>query len=456
MAKKRKQSIEDEQRQSRKEVLLARKQERQTRQVRLAVIGIGALLGVVLLIGVINELVLKPSAPVANVAGTEIVLRDWQARVRYQRAQLILSLEELAAALGQDIGQVQQFAGQQINLLEDPQTLGQLVLDQMVDEVIVEQAAEERGIVVTDEDVQQEIEHTFSYFGGESPTPQPMPTETVVPTPSLTPIPTQVITEVLPTTTPLATATLGPTSTPPPTSTPVSLESFQNSFSETMGQFGDLGINEAEFRAVVRAQVLRDRLSELIVEEQGVDLEAEQASFFYIVTEDQNEADQVLSDVEASDFLTVWNTIRSEPPDVESDSTLVASELLWRSREDVASFFGDEVAAAAFESDVEEPSGVIVVTSMTEGESDRYYIIMVSGREIRPLSESAIASAEQELFQTWLEARRASGVEIFERWRSAVPSRPILDRRFLLPPTPTPELPTIEVPALETPAAEGE
>ncbi|MGD8585060.1 MAG: SurA N-terminal domain-containing protein [Chloroflexota bacterium] len=455
MAKKRQQSIEEEQRQSRKEILLARKHERQTRQVRLAVMGIGALLGIVLLIGVINELIVKPSTPVAEVKGTEIVMRDWQERVRFQRAQLIISVEELSAALGQDIGQVQQFAGQQINLLEDPETLGQLVLDSMIDEVIVQKAAAERGISVSDEDVEAEIEQTYSYFGGESPTPAPTPTETVMPTPSLTPIPTQVITEVLPTSTPRPTATTGPTATPLPTSTPVSLEAFQESFSETMAQFDALGVSESEFREVVRAQIYRERLTEALVEEQGIAEEAEQASFFYIVADTQEEADQALADIEASDYLTVWNTIRSQQSGAESGSTLVASELLWRTQEDVQSFFGADVAQAAFDGQINEPSDIIVVESMTEGETDSYYIIMVSGREVRPLTQSAIATAEQELFQNWLEEQRADGVEIFERWRTAVPGRPILDRRFLMAPTPTPALPTIEVPTLGPTPEEG-
>jgi hypothetical protein len=156
--------------------------------------------------------------------------------------------------------------------------------------------------------------------------------------------------------------------------------------------------------------------------------------------------------------LTVWNTIRSQPFDPESENTLVASELLWRTREDVASFFGEDVAESAFKLDLEEPSAVFLVAAETEDESDSYFIIMVSGRERRPLSESAIASAEQQLFQAWLEDRRVDGVEIFERWRTGVPGRPILDRRFLIPPTPAPAVPTLDIPTLEPepPAEDGE
>ncbi len=456
MAKKRKQTIEEEQRQSRKEVLRARKDAEQNRQVRLAVIGIGALLGIVLLIGVVNELILKPGSPAASVAGTEVAIKDWQERVRFQRAQLIVSIEDLAEALGQDIGQVQQFAGQQINLLEDPETLGQLVLDQMADEVVIRQAADERGITISDDDVQDEIEESFSYFGGESPEPLPSPTETVMPTPSLTPIPTRAISEVLATSTPQATATAGPTVTPLPTATPVSLDSFQETFSETMDRFGDLGVDEATFREVVRAQLYQERLTEALASEQEIADEAEQASFFYIVSESLEEAESALADMESEDFLTVWNTIRSQPFDPEAESTLAASELLWRTREDIESFFGSDIAENSFDLDLDEPSAIVVVSAEAEGESDSYFIIMVSGREVRPLSESAISTAEQEVLQSWLEAQRLAIVEIFERWRSSVPGRPILDRRFLLPPTPAPATPTLEIPAIEPPSDEGE
>ena len=449
MARKRKQNIEEEQRQSRKEILQARKQEHQTRQVRLAVTGIAALLGVVILIGVVNEFALKPGSPVAEVNGEEIAMRDWQERVRFQRAQLVVGIEDLAEAVGQDIGQVQQFAGQQINLLEDPETLGQLVLDQMVDELIIREAASERGIVISDDDVQLEIEESFSYFDGESPTPFPTATETVIPTPSLTPIPTAVITEVLPASTPQPTPTTGPTATPLPTSTPVSLDSFEESFGETMNRFDDLGVSEVVFRDVVRAQLYQNRLAEALANDEEVAEEADQVSFFYIVSETREEAEQALRDIKAGDYRTIWNTIRSRPFDAESESTLVASELLWRTREDVVSFFGDDVAQSAFDLDLEEPSPVILVAAEAEDESDSYYIIMVSGRELRPLTESAIAAAEQELFRSWLESRRAEGVQVFERWRTGVPGRPILDRRFLIPPTPAPATPTLDIPTLE-------
>jgi hypothetical protein len=146
--------------------------------------------------------------------------------------------------------------------------------------------------------------------------------------------------------------------------------------------------------------------------------------------------------------------LESEPE--ESPSIAIASEVLWRTQEDIASLYGLEVSEAVFNDPVNEPSTVLIVQAVDpETGSDQYYIVMVSGREMRPLSESLINGARQELLQTWLENQRLDRVEIFERWRANVPARPVLDRRFLVPPTPAPAIPTVEIPELsETPAAE--
>ncbi len=449
MAKKRNQLEEESRRQSRKEILLARKQQRQTRQVRLIIIGIAILLAAILLVGVVNELAIKPSTPVANINGVEIPLHDWQSRVRLQRAQLIVGLEDLAETFSQDIGQVQQFAGQQIGLLEDPQTMGQLVLDQMVDEQVVLQAAAARGIIVSEDDVQKEIEESFNYFGGAVPTAFPSPTETIMPTPSLTPIPTAVITDILPTSTPFPTAVAGPTGTPLPTSTPVSLDSFEESLTETLDRLGGFGVEEVDLREVVRAQLYQELLTEALVDEEELPTSAEHASYYFISFDSEEKAKEALADVNQDGFLVVWNGIRSRPPEEAADGATIASEVLWRNKDELVDFFGAELAEAVFSQEINEPSAIFNVPDVNEEGSDRYYIIMVSGREIRPLSEAALSAAKQELFTSWLESQKVTGVEVFERWRANVPQRPILDRRFLMPPTPGPPTPALEIPEIQ-------
>jgi parvulin-like peptidyl-prolyl isomerase len=457
MAKKRKQSTAEEQRQTRKEVLLARKQAKQNRQIRLAVVGIIALLVVDFVVGVVNELLVKPTQPVASVNGVEIPLGEWQDRVRFQRAQLIIGIEDLEETVGGDIGLVQQFAGQQMNLLLEPQVLGQLVLEDMIDDQIIRQNAEVRSITVTEEEVDARIEENFNYHDGESPTPFPTATPTVMPTPSLTPIPTAVITEVLPTNTPAPSPTAGPSATPLPTATAVSLEAFQEEYTSTVERFESYGVSEEAYREFIRGQLYREKLTESLAEGEGFLTEDEQVSFYLLAFDTETEAEEALAVLEEDDFLTVWNTIRSRPNDPESEDTGTASEVLWRRQDALEGLYGEEAANAAFELEIGEVSDILVDEAATEEESDRYYIINVTGREVRPLSESAIQQEKDQLMTNWLDGQARTNVESFDLWQANVPQQPFLDTRFLAQPTaaaPQPTIPLPEIPEVEVPEVE--
>lgn len=439
MAKKRDNQAEEIARQSRKEVLLARRSARQNRQVRLAMGVIFSLLFVLVVVALVSEYAIKPGQPVAVVNGEEISSQEWQERVRFQRAQFILGIEDLAETFGGDIGLVQQYVGQQINLLQDPPTMGQLVLDDMIDEVLTRQGANQRDITVTDEEVQDAIEESFSFFDGELPTPLPTPTETIEPTPSLTPIPTAVITELLPTNTPFPTPTLGPTGTPLPTSTPVSQEAFQTDFEETMARFRDLGVSEDTYRAVIRAQLYEEKMMDALAEEQELSEEEEQVSIYYILFQDEAEAIEAAAQLETKDYLTLWNEIRSRPadPTAETPSTANAGEILWRTRDSLEGTLGTTATDAAFDLAIGEASDLLVDTPDTEGATPRYFLIQPSGREVRPLAEGSITSAKQQALADWVEGQRTQ-VETFDRWRARVPVSPRLDPRFLAQPTAAP------------------
>ncbi|GJM39797.1 MAG: hypothetical protein DHS20C20_00790 [Ardenticatenaceae bacterium] len=440
MAKKQESTTTSEQRQTRKEVLLARKQAQQTRQIRIGVAIVGGLLLVVFLAAVINELIIAPNRAVAIVNEEEISLRDWQDRVEFERAQRIILLENQLEAFQGNVGIVQQFAGQTINELFQTEQLGQAALNQMIDEVIIRHAAEARGITVTDADVQQEIGETFSFYDGGLPTPFPTATSTTEPTPSITPLPTAVITEVLPTNTPFPTATLAPTTAPAPTATPVSAEAFQQEFSDFMTQFEDLGVSEELYREIVRTQIYRERLLEVLIEEDELSDEAEQVSFFVLQFNTEEEANEAAALVDAGEYLDVWNEIRSIIPDPESGSTAVASEVLWRTQEATVSSFGVEVAEAAFDLPVGEPSGVISRT--VDAQTTRFYLIQLSGKEVRPLSETEFQTVQLENLATFIDEELGSGLTLTEYDRGRTPTNPVLDPIFTTPPTATPAVPT--------------
>ncbi len=452
MAKKPQKTTEDEgqQRQSRKDELIARKQERQLRNIRIAGITVAVLIGLVIVIALVNELILTPNRAVATVGDTSITIREWQDRVKFERAQRIIFLENQLEAFGGDVGIVQQFGGQVINELFDPEGMGQSYLNLMADERVICQALEERGIEITDADVQSRIAQSYGFYGeGVSPTPFPEPTQTVAPTPSITPIPTGVITDVVPTQTPFPTATTGPTPTPFPTPTPIPEEEYLNQYGEFIASLRDLGVDEAAYQNVIRAQLCRERLTEALTTERELSRTAPQASFFVITAETEEDANEAQALVETEGFLTAWNTIQSRPVDLEAEEapTTNAFELLWRTREGIVAAVGEDIAAAAFELDVNAPSDLITVANM-DG-TTAYYLIMVSGREERELSESEFQTRQSEMLQAFVDEQLAGNLQINDSWRSRVPTLPALDTKFLAAPTATPEIESVPTVAPE-------
>ncbi|MDT8304708.1 MAG: SurA N-terminal domain-containing protein [Anaerolineae bacterium] len=448
MAKKQRDAEREERRLSRKEVLLARRQRERDRQVRIAVALVAGLLLLVVLVAVVIEGFVRPANPVAVVNGTEISLREWQERVRFQRAQFIIALEDQLEAFGGDVGLVQQFNQQQMSLLLQPELLGELVLEQMVNEEIVREQAAVRGLEVSDGELQARIEEGFNYFGGESPTPFPTPTQTVEPTPSLTPVPTSVITEVVTAPTPLPTQPPGPTSTPLPTATPVSEDAFEQEYSTVIERFRDMGAKEETYRSVLRAQILREKLAETLAEETQMSPEGEHASVYVLTFESADEAEAAAAAVEETNFLDVWNRIRSLPADDEAGLPGSANELLWQTQPAIEQRFGPEVAEAAFSLPLNEPSDIMEVEpgidQLTGLEQEPvFYLLMVSGREIRELPEATLETQRQQLVSELIEARREAGtVEILTTWQGHAPTQPVLDPIFRQQPTPVPGLPT--------------
>lgn len=209
----------------------------------------------------------------------------------------------------------------------------------------------------------------------------------------------------------------------------------------------------------MEAQLYRDKLTEALAEDANLPTEELQASIYVITAGTKSEADQVLSDIQADNYLDVWNQIRSTPPNPDSASTAQARELLWSNSDRITTSLGNNVAIAALALDVGVPSNVITQTVTTgEGDTatttDSFHIIMVSGREMRPLTESALNTARQQNLSTWLDSQRVT-TETLERWRARVPKQPALDPKYLAQPTPIPQTPlppTLEV-ATPAPAA---
>src|SRR5688572_20167340 len=251
--------------------------ERERRQIKL-IRGI-AIAGIVIVVGLLAYGYLRLNVfslrePVARVNGVTVTTGEWQERVKFQRAQLLNAYNQYQfyqQNFGFDYSQQLQ---EITTTLSVPEIIGQQVLDQMTDEILIRQEAEERGITVSNEEIDNYFKETFGFFPDGTATPTVTPTEFVFPTLS-----NEQLTFYPPTSTPTeaATSTVTPTGTPdrsvtptstattaPPTptfvpeaatatSTPYTLEGYQTDYEEMVESFSTYNVSERTIRSIYEA-----------------------------------------------------------------------------------------------------------------------------------------------------------------------------------------------------------
>ena len=177
----------------------------------------------------------KPRQPVATVNGERIGLQDYQKQVKFAWFQ----------------------QNQQGQAVSDPQGSGQQVLDELIDLQLLREQAKQRGITVTEDEINQELEQAFGFY---RQTPTPFPTVT----PDLTA--TAVATATPPTPTP--TGTIQPTSTPAPTATPVTEQGYKEEYKRYVDSVSaSTGMNDGDFRKLVEANLLQRKLFESVTKD---------------------------------------------------------------------------------------------------------------------------------------------------------------------------------------------
>ena len=447
----------------RRRQLLENKQSDQMRVLKLAIYGVAGLIGLIIVTGLIFEFFVTPNQAVAEVGSTTITLDDWQEIVRYQRTQLVIGIEEqydLFLGIGgeteeeeaaeptqeekdQALRTVQQFSGQQIGLLTSGyEQLGEFVLEQMINDELIRQGIEERGLEVTEAEIDEVVGERFNFYGGDSPTPIPTATEAPEPTPSVTPIgfvepevedAGEAVVEE-----PQAEPTLRPTATP------VTQASFDEQLSEELATISGAGADADLYRELTISDIYRERLGEALFAESGEPTVVPHASFFLIEFNDAGIAEQTRASISDADgYLGIWNTLRTLAQTTTEDGSAPAtpgraSELLWRTEAQLADVYADSAPAAIFDLAVGETSEVILdVDARTN--LPVYLIVHVSGMEDRELSEFTINQLEQEILTEWVAEQRETKVTTFETWQGRVPRQPLLDELFRNPaPTPVP------------------
>lgn len=386
--------------------------------------------------GILDQTVLRENKPVAKVAGEAITVKEFTTLAKFYRYQLIqqyTQTQQFSQMFGTDESYASYFQSQlqQIqNTLGTPNTLGQNVLDQLIEDKLIRQEAKKRGINVTKEEVDKAIHDAFGFYPDGTPTPEP--TEAVESTPTmskeqsswvatLTPTvgaatPTSAPTEE-PTAAPTATSEVSPTAsaeelTPTATPTEYTLEGFEKEFKTYADNLTtSAGLTETDLRWVYESDLYRKKLQDSI----AADLKPEQDQVWarHILVDTEEEAKTVLDRLsKGENFISLAQELSKDTGTKDN-----GGDLGWFGPGKMVQAFND----AAFSLTVGEISQPIKTDY-------GYHIIQVLGHEVRKLDSASFTTLKDTAFSDWLKAQKEA-IEITQydsTWQENVPTEPSL------------------------------
>jgi parvulin-like peptidyl-prolyl isomerase len=367
------------------------------------VIGVGVLIVGVLTYGFVVEKVIKAREAVAVVGDIPITTTEFQARVRLARMQIqteLLYWRQQQQVLDPTDTEVQPFLEYIQGNIRDLQgrlspmnalSIGEQALDQLIQEELVRQEAERRGITVAPEELQQQVEQFFGYDRNPAtPTPEPAVTFPLTSTGVLT---------------------SAPTPTPLPTPTPMTEQAFRERYDDYLQSLKSQGISEKQYRSWVEASLLVDRVREQL--EAEVSPTADHVKLRYLVVDSEERANELAARLDAGeDFQALVDEMEED-----EESIGFGTELDWLPRNMLELRLDAELADLAFELEVGGRSQPVLSEDGT-----LYTIIEVAGREVREVDDAMRGSLGDAAFQKWLEAQQV----LVERreYEDRVPTEP--------------------------------
>lgn len=373
---------------------------------------VAALIVGLLAYGWVEQSILYPQRAVAVVNGEEISSAYLQARYLLARDSLFgqaNQIQELKTLFGNDVNftaSLDQQLSQIQALLEDVPGLRRSVLDGVVDETLIRQEAQRRGIVVSAADVDAAVQEMFGFYKNGTPTPAPTSTAraTNTPAPTLTPTagpsPTQA-----PTLAPSATPTAGPSPTPLPTPTPYTQPAFEQDLATYVDGLKAAGVSEADFRSQFESRLYQERLEQALQAE--VTHDQEQVNARHILVADEAAAQSVLDQLKAG---KTWEELAASLS-LDPSNKDQGGDLGWFGRGAMVQPFED----AAFAAGVGDTVGPVK-------SEFGWHLIQVLGHETRPLDDASFASARENALNSWLaDVRTGEGVVIPDDWLDYLP-----------------------------------
>lgn len=373
---------------------------------------IGAVIVLVLIIGLVDGLFISPNKVVASVGDTEITVKDYQAKARYTRWQLIQQASQLQSyisiygQMGMDTTQFQSTLDYYNSLLGSSDLLSNAVLEAMIEEVIVTNKAEELGITVTDEELQASVEGEFGYYPAGTPTAAPFSTAAPLPTldaqqllmitatptdePVEEPAPTD---EAVEEDTAQAEEEASPTATALPTATPYTAELYDQEYKDFLKLINNVAnVGDDYFFSSQKYNLLRQKVYDVITAEIGNT--EEQVWARHILVEDETAVDSILGQLEsgAMEFGELALLFS-----LDQGTAANGGDLGWFGRGAMVPEFED----AAFSLGVGEISDGI--------ETDYgFHIIQVIAHDVVPIDTTRQNELKDKLFSDWLAEQRTA------------------------------------------------
>jgi hypothetical protein len=406
---------------------------RQDRIIRISAIVVILLVIGIVGFGILNGTVLLQYRAVATVNGDTITVKDFQQQVKLQRIQSInqyMQYLQFAQMLGiQDPSQDPNFSSilqQQQQLLTSTDVMGKQVLDMLINDRLTRQEAKKRGLTVSKDEVEKALQDSTNYYPNGTPTSAPTSTAIVEPTLNPTQLALVTLTPTAGPTmtatpdanaTPTAEATTGPTATaaatatPAPTATPVTAQGYQELLKQRIADMAkNTGMDEAAYRTLIESSLLRDKLlADVTKDLKPVE---EQVWARHILVGTIEEAVAVQARLRnGDDFAKVAAEMSTDTGTKDK-----GGDLGWFAKGAMVAPFSD----AAFS---------LAVGQISEPVKSDYgfHIIQVLGHEVRPVDDKQFQQQKQTTFSDFLKTLRdASDVQIFDLWKTNVPTEPAL------------------------------
>lgn len=406
------------------------REQRYNQVIRITTFSVIGLVLLVTVIGIVYNTLVIPNRTIVTVDGQEILVSDFQQRVKLERGELVSlynryyndyqTYQQFAQTMT-DPAQQQQILGylqqiqatlQQIEFQlgpENQEDFGTQIMNQMIDEIFIVKEAESRGITVTDEEVDQVFQGQFGYYPEGyptlEPTTPPLPTSTLSPTQlalvSPTPEPTQAEDQAEEATPAAQEDQALPTS--------VTEEEYEANKEPIMNEIRSYGYTEEEYKEFIRVQLYRQKLNSDI--EAGITPPTEEQVWArHILVEDLETAEDIRQQLdEGGDFGDLAREFSTD------GSAASGGDLGWFARGRMVEPFEE----ASFGAEVGEIVGPV--------ESQfGYHLIQVLGKEERPAAASAtdnlVFTALTDLLNQYKEESEVEFAE--EDWVKYTPSEP--------------------------------